>query len=147
MFEFYDTLSKTREKIGNKVSGLTRETINELMLDHRYIQVIEQDTEDGDYMELIANKEKFIADRVAKYLSATINIFIKELYNEKSPQEKLKNLQSIVSPDLLLADDSSQEEIPLLSAESLLHRIEFAPHGMEYNPLVKNNPKYRQGTI
>jgi hypothetical protein len=145
VLEFYNT----QIKAWKKVYFIDSSTINKTMLDPRYIQIsnIYDENSGQDFIDLIANKEKFIADRVAQYLSTTLDLLRKELYSKKTSEEKIAHLQAIVSPDCLLSNDSSQEEIPYLSAERLLDRLNFAPNGMEYNLLVQSNPKYREGTI
>jgi hypothetical protein len=145
-FEYYDTIYETWKRL----ECIRYVIINEIMFNPRYIEIT--DTYDTGYyfynVELTVKKDKFIADRVAKYLSTTTNILIKELYSKKIPEEKIKNLQDIISPDYLLSNDSSQEEIPFLSAESLLHHLNFAPHGIEYNLLVQDKPpKYHEDTV
>ena len=144
-FDFYDTEFETWKN----AELIDSEIINEIMFNPRYIKI----TDIYHYghlcyaVTLTTNKEKFITDRVAQYLSTTINIFTQELYSNKSSEKKIENLQSIVHPDYLLSNDSLKEETPCLSAESLLNRLDFAPNGMKYNLLVQSNPRYREDTL
>ena len=146
LFEIFDT---KLERWGSEYCAGSDDFIKEIMLNPRYINIT--DIYDDNYCyiaTLTTNKEKFISDRIAQYLSSATNIFIKELYSNKSPEEKIKNLQAIVSPDYLLSNDNSQEEeIPCISAESLLDRLDFAPNGIKYNLLVQSDPRYREDTL
>jgi hypothetical protein len=105
-FEFCYIQSEKWEKVNRVKSSV----INEVMLHPRYIRI----SNDEYNQKLTTDKKKFINDRVSQYLSAITDILSKELYSNKSPQEKIKNLQGIISlDDAWLSNDSLQEEAHL----------------------------------
>jgi hypothetical protein len=67
--------------------------INEVMLNPRYIRI----SNDDYNQELKTDKKKFINDKVFQYLFTTINSIRKDLYSNKSPQEKVVALACILN--------------------------------------------------
>lgn len=90
-----------------------------------------------------ADKQKYIADRIADYLASTIRVFGQALCSNRSDSNKVMELGGILFPDLSDSHPAGSSNAGLqesneahLSATEFLERIDFAPHGTKYLNLL-----------